>query len=902
MNSIDLLALTVRFDHPWLLFVLIPAFALMLIPYFLLGKKRRRTRQRIVSLVLHSVILVLCTLLLAGMNFHMEETQVKSEVILLVDKSDSSAARQEEMDDFIRAVLGSDTEGHSVGIVTFANGSVESAGMSTNTSAVYDRYESNAELPKSDATDIASALQYVRSLLSDPKEGRVIVLSDGIQTDGNALAVVKAMADEGTRVDSVYFSALSGNREALISSVTAGNGFASIGDKIDIDVITYSSSSSEGVLSLCVDSEVEQKLPVELSGGMQAFTFSYEITEAKLYKFSVVLETDEDTLSQNNVYYTYLSVNSAQKVLVVDGTGEEAEGILPILQSSFEVDVVTPDTMPQTPDGLSRYDEIIMMNVANADLPENYAADVLDRYVREYGGGLYTVGGDNAYVKEDMEGSAFENLLPVNSNVGKKTLGLLIIIDTSSSMTALATGGTQRRIDLAKEAAVASVKELDAGDYVGVLCFNSASHHGSDLEKINTGMLSVALHRQDVIDTINQIQAADSASGTSYYDAIYGANTVMTGFRETDQRHIIFMTDGWVSDSNGNRLDMVTNYVKSMYNQANHITLSTIALGPDADDPNAAAFLAELAAEGHGRPYVVSNETELKSIMVKETKTAIGQRDNVTAFTPLVENRTAAVAGIGSAEMPTLDGFYGVTAKEGATVVLSYQSNPIYAEWTVGLGRVGSFMCDMNGTWSGDLLESETGIKFLFNSINSLYRRQTDGVKREIEVSFVPNNFKTQVRINVASAGEMPMAELTAPDGSKTWLELSSASSTSFVGEFATDKQGVYILSVHRGSGTEEVVVDAYTTFSYSAEYEQFPEESESFAFMESLSENGNGKLLFNAENLFGSRNEVAESDFDPALTFLIICAVLFLLDIVVRKFKFKWIHELIRERKEKMQ
>jgi cellobiose-specific phosphotransferase system component IIC len=40
--------------------------------------------------------------------------------------------------------------------------------------------------------------------------------------------------------------------------------------------------------------------------------------------------------------------------------------------------------------------------------------------------------------------------------------------------------------------------------------------------------------------------------------------------------------------------------------------------------------------------------------------------------------------------------------------------------------------------------------------------------------------------------------------------------------------------------------------------------------------------------------------EYDPVIPFIIIAIVLFLLDIAVRKFKFKWIHELIRERKDK--
>ena len=39
---------------------------------------------------------------------------------------------------------------------------------------------------------------------------------------------------------------------------------------------------------------------------------------------------------------------------------------------------------------------------------------------------------------------------------------------------------------------------------------------------------------------------------------------------------------------------------------------------------------------------------------------------------------------------------------------------------------------------------------------------------------------------------------------------------------------------------------------------------------------------------------------FDPRIIFLILTIIFVLLDIAVRKFKFKWPHELIRERKMK--
>ena len=39
---------------------------------------------------------------------------------------------------------------------------------------------------------------------------------------------------------------------------------------------------------------------------------------------------------------------------------------------------------------------------------------------------------------------------------------------------------------------------------------------------------------------------------------------------------------------------------------------------------------------------------------------------------------------------------------------------------------------------------------------------------------------------------------------------------------------------------------------------------------------------------------------YDPRLPILITAIVLFLIDIAVRKFKFKWPHEIIKERRER--
>ena len=69
---------------------------------------------------------------------------------------------------------------------------------------------------------------------------------------------------------------------------------------------------------------------------------------------------------------------------------------------------------------------------------------------------------------------------------------------------------------------------------------------------------------------------------------------------------------------------------------------------------------------------------------------------------------------------------------------------------------------------------------------------------------------------------------------------------------------------------------------------------------MASLASGGKGSAIQEAAEIFLTFEENLERKYDPRLLFLILAILLFLLDIAVRKFKFKWIHEIVRDRRTK--
>ena len=276
----------------------------------------------------------------------------------------------------------------------------------------------------------------------------------------------------------------------------------------------------------------------------------------------------------------------------------------------------------------------------------------------------------------------------------------------------------------------------------------------------------------------------------------------------------------------------------------------------------------------------------------------------------------------------TLGGFFGVKKRESAEMLLAGDYGvPIYAQWKYGKGMVGSFLCDLEGSeasWSKAFMEDKDGRQFLYNVIANLM--PTENLRPgEIRLELDEENYINKLSIfTTVGEGQRIVGRIVETSGAEESSQTYSLNDapetpdaqvyiTDFLSEqnrysrcnFVVKKSGIYKIVIEKYTGdTLQASMEIYKAFSYSEEYDSFIEEEtdEGQNMLARLADSGNGTVVDQDEywNVFESFVTSLHRSYDPRLAFIIIAMILFLGDIAVRKFKFKWIHELVREHRAK--
>ena len=274
---------------------------------------------------------------------------------------------------------------------------------------------------------------------------------------------------------------------------------------------------------------------------------------------------------------------------------------------------------------------------------------------------------------------------------------------------------------------------------------------------------------------------------------------------------------------------------------------------------------------------------------------------NYETFQPQITTQNAITNGISQAEMPTLDGYYGVKLKNGAVEAISGDYTPLYAQWSFGKGRVGTFACDLNGTWSADFISSDIGVKIINNIIFALF--PTESVRtKDVEAEISGDNYTTNLSVYTDLLDdEYIKVTVTSPMNEEQIIVADKESGFSRL-SFAVKESGLHTILIQKMNASNHEVSSTtlYKTLSYSKEYDGFADTDAAEALSATLAERGNGFVLTDPLEVFENTVEYLHVIIDPRVVFATLIILLLLLDIAARKFKWKWPHEIARDRKLK--
>ena len=920
----------IYFSYPWLLLLLIPAFAFTLIPYFRLSKRYRRTRNRITSMVLHLCVMVLAIVTFAGIDFRYELPNEKNEIILLVDVSDTEEWVEQERDEFIQKVLSDGKyDGFNIGIVTFGFDQEYAVPLTNKVETIYESYKA-AALPDTTATNVAA-------LFNHPETSKIVLITDGKETDKSMTTVVRSIAAQGTKIDVAHIGASYEESDVQIMGVEYPSYHVGQNEECTIMLTVQSSIALNAKIELYDNGSLNPDtgvVDVSLKAEPQAIPFKHKFDSEGLHElvFNIV-DIQQDTLKANSQYTSYIYIETFNNILIIESEEGTSTALVDLLNLDNEVPYkvtiagIGSENLPFEVDELRKYDQVIMNNVANSMMPAGFV-DNLQSYVSEYGGGLFVAGGEDSYNRKDMYGTTYQEMLPVQAIDYTPPVAVMIIIDRSGSMSGEDNYGINM-LDWAKAGAFACVDLLTERDYIGIM----------SLDDIEATILDLtpATQRSRIGAAINSIDEA--SGGTIMTKAVDRAGKALRTQTNVARRHIIVITDGGVADEPEDYEGVIKGY-----HEENGTTLSVI--GVNMATSGVEYEKMKVAAEwGGGELYVTSADQLIQRIGDDLTAPSIKQV-NYETFNPVAINLSSPIwsdvefgEGIERNKLATnLKGFYGVRTRTDAELVMVGNYNvPIYAQWAYGEGMVGSFMCDLQGTeWSKDFMTSVAGKNFVRNAINGLMPSESIRPS-QISYNLTEDNYTNQLSIYTdMKDGEYIKGELieyvdgneivhslnsVATEDAQTLRQsscyvtaaLSSANDYSRC-DFVVRKNGVYKIRLTlcdkngnpvKNVAGEDIVSEMYKSFAYSEEYDLFSKE-EGMSVNEKLeivATRGNGVIIEDLSapmEIFEDFVTKIDKVFDPRILFMIMVIVLFLMDIAVRKFKFKWPHELIREYKEK--
>ena len=681
--------LPIQFDRPGWLVLLVLLVPVIVFAWRGLTRKGARGRA-IASTVSRCMIVILLAVAISRPVWN--ETGKGVTVIALVDRSQSVPKQiQNQVVKTLKDWTSAERRGTDDRLAVISFGKQVAIGSMPDHLTVFEPAPNE---PDSSATNISKGVQMAVALLPKDTASRILVVSDGNETEGQVLSVAAQAKASGIPID-VLPLLYDHKNEVMIEKVIAPSQ-ARNGQSVPVRIIVRSVGESSGALHLLqngIELDISPNIvgsgvPMSLQAGVNAIMFDIPIQQGGPQKFEAmwVPTSGTDTISSNNTGIAVTFVSQGGSVLLVTQNQQNVNHFVSILRSAgLSIEVRSPEGMPRDSIEYSSFDAVILEDIPRwklDDLQEKF----LFSFVHDLGGGLICTGGPNAFGAGGWIGSKIEQAMPIKCEPPQSRQlprGALALIMHSCEMPEGNYWG--------KRMAEAAVDSLNALDYVGIIEYD---WNGGPLTMNNAGWtlpMQLAGDKTDAMNAINSLVYGDMQDFGS------PMSVALQGLKELDapQRHVVIISDG---DPIGPSQELLGEY------QIEGVTVSTVMVGGHGSATDMQKMKGIATVTG-GRFYMVDDPTTLPSIFIKEaqlnSRSLIQEGDEWDVS--LRSSMTGPVQSIRA--VPQVGGYVVAGTKGGFAqtpwvIAVSDGDDPLFAWWHFGLGKSIAFTSDLGNRWA----------------------------------------------------------------------------------------------------------------------------------------------------------------------------------------------------------
>lgn len=803
-----------------------------------------------------------------------EETH-KVCVVLLVDVSNSVPDEalgdaRHVIESYARAKVGED----QVKVVTFAERprliDVYRTDQLIVPSIQELRHHAPNGKPLGAGTDIRAALALSYGLVPPGFLKRVVLLSDGLETDGDLLAEANRARGFGVTLYAVPYRRPPPGEVAVRA--------LSVPDKVDVGQTfelvadVYASRAASAKARLYQGEALnglEGVRDLDLKPGRNELKFKSVVRVGGEVTYALRLDDiSQDTFHDNNAFSVTVDVPGRPTVLYVEGQPQRASYLMSALNAQqFDVDVRAASAFPASLRELERYDFVIVSDVPHEAFPLP-AQELIERYVRDLGGGFLFAGGEAGYGLGGWAHSTIERLLPVRMDAEHRKempgVAMVLAIDRSGSMTGLP-------MEMAKAACKATLSTLQGDDLLEVIAFDSSP--------VSYVKMQPARYRSRIQNDIQRIQPGGGTEIFSSLDLAYRDLSVV----QARKKHVILLTDGQAPAQG------IKDLVQAMLSES--ITVTTVGLGEGSNQD----LLRMIADTGGGRFHAVPDPNSLPKIFTRETE-LIAQQAAVEDWFPVEQVAPADfLKGIAISAAPLLHGYVATQLKPAPAqlILQSERGDPILARWRAGLGWSLAWTSDVKNNWSIDWLRWSGFSKFWGQLVREhmrvKHRRELD-MKTEMlgsDVHAVVDAFTPDERFDNGIVSKLIVTGPGSGGGSRRELSMHQTAPGRYEATFPLDQYGSFLLRAEHAKAAENGELKPLA-MSYGHVTNPYPREYASFdADLDRLTRAalaGGGSLDPDPKRVFDPAGQKIVS-YSPLWNRFVLAAIgFFLLDLLVRR------------------